>query len=111
MPDGDRMDRFEAAMYALCDAWWREISYRASRFRQGLGTKGGVGEAKSLLAKGGTSTGSARLAEAGRLDLTVEYLVLRPEFGTLFTAEERGIARRRLVERGMRRDDLPLEPC
>ena len=42
-----------------------------------------------------------RLARAGKLGLTVEFLVLRPEFGRLFSPTERGIARRRLVESGM----------
>jgi hypothetical protein len=40
----------------------------------------------------------------------VEFLVLRPKFGTLYGPDERGIARRRLVEAGMRRAELPLEP-
>jgi hypothetical protein len=44
------------------------------------------------------------------LDLTIEWSVLRPEFGSLFTMEERGIARRKLVENGVARSDLPLEP-
>jgi|BarGraNGADG00212_1021973.scaffolds.fasta_scaffold70676_1 hypothetical protein len=105
---------FEAEMLGLYDAWWhetpREIRWRANRFRQLVVTKGGVGAAGDLLAKAGVSTGFARLATAGLLKLTVEYLVLRPEFGTLFTAEERAVARRRLVEHGMRRDQLPLEP-
>jgi hypothetical protein len=108
--DDERSRRFEAAMYDLYDTWWREIQYRANRFRQGLGSNGGVGYARNLLARSGVSTGFARLAGARRLDLTVEYLVLRSEFGTLFTAAERGVARRRLVEHGMRRDLLPLEP-
>ena len=105
---------FEAEMLGLYHAWWhetpREIRWRANRFRQLVVTKGGVGTAGDLLAKSGVSTGFARLATAGLLKLTVEYLVLRPEFGTLFTAEERAVARRRLVEHGMRRDQLPLEP-
>lgn len=113
MDDGPSR-RFEAEMLGLYDAWWREIPreirWRASRFRQLVVTKGGVAAAQDLLAKAGVSTGFARLAAAGLLKLTVEYLVLRPEFGTLFTAEERAVARRRLVEHGMRRDHLPLEP-
>ena len=113
MDDGPSC-RFEAEMLGLYDAWWhkipREIRWRANRFRQLVVIKGSVGAAQDLLAKPDVSTGFARLAAAGLLELTVEYLVLRPEFGTLFTAEERAVARRRLVEHGMRRDQLPLEP-
>ena len=101
---------FEHAMLELYDAWWAQIRYRASRFRQLVNNRGGVGAAEALLAKPGTSEGFDRLAEAGKLGLTVEFLVLRPEFGHLFSPTERGIARHRLVERGMPRTDLPLEP-
>ena len=111
MTGDDEAERlFEAAMLAAYDAWRSQIGYVASRFRQLVSSRGGVGAAKHLLGQPGVSSGFARLAEAGKLELTVEYLVLRREFGRLFTAEERGIARRRLVEQGMHRDRLPLEP-
>lgn len=42
--------------------------------------------------------GSPRIWAAGRLDLTVEARVLKPEYAGLFTDEERRIARRRLDE-------------
>jgi hypothetical protein len=42
--------------------------------------------------------------------LTVEYLVLRPAFACCFSAEERMLARRRLVENGYPRAGLPPEP-
>ena len=80
----------------------------ATRFRQLVASRGGVGAASHLLGQSGTSSGFARLAEAGKLDLTVEFLVLRREFGGLFSAGERGIAGRRLVEHGMPRSSLPL---
>jgi hypothetical protein len=108
--DDLRAGEFREAMLALSVLWEREIGYRASRFRHLLASRGGVGAARYLLAKSGVSTGFARLVAAGQLDLTMEYLILGSQFGTLFTAEERGIARRRLVEHGMRRDELPLEP-
>jgi hypothetical protein len=75
-----------------------------------IGTHGAVGAVKRLLHAPGLSNGFIKLRNAGRLELTVEFLVLRPEFGSLFTAEERGIARRKLVENGMARSALPLEP-
>jgi hypothetical protein len=106
----ERGARFEAAMLSLYDVWWEQIRYRASRFRQLMGSRGGLGAAEALLAKAGTSEGFARLLAAKKLDLTVEYLVLKREYGALFSPEERGIARRRLVEAGMPRADLPLEP-
>ena|SRR5664279_1302358 len=102
--------RFEAAMYAAYESWNREVGYRATRFHQMLPRHGGVETARRLLRKPGLSAGFERLLEEGRLDLTMEYIVLRPEYGTLFTPQERAQARRRLVENGMRREQLPSEP-
>ncbi len=61
-------------------AAWRERGYRASRFLQALRRHGGVATAKRLLERKGTSRGFEILAEKGRLDLSMEALVLRPEF-------------------------------
>lgn len=102
--------RFEAAMYDAYEAWKREVGYKATRFHQMLPRHGGVETARRLLRQPGMSAGFERLLDEGRLDLTMEFLVLRPDFGTLFTAQERAQARRRLVENGMRRDQLPREP-
>lgn len=46
------------------------------------------------------SAGYISLCERGRLDPTVENVVLRPEFGALFTEEELDNAQRRLAEFG-----------
>lgn len=108
-PDDEQALAFERAMLGLYDQW-RQIHYVATRFRQLVSSRGGVGAGRYLLSRPGVSDGFTRLTEAGRLDLTVEFLVLRPEFGSLFGPDERGIARRRLVEAGMRRTELPLEP-
>jgi hypothetical protein len=105
----DRTREFELAMLDLYEQW-RGIHYVATRFRQLVATRGGVGAAHYLLTKPGVSDGFLRLTEAAKLDLTVEFLILRREFGGLFTPEERSVARRRLMEAGMPRARLPLEP-
>jgi hypothetical protein len=46
------------------------------------------------------SDGFTTLWEHGRLDLSVEAHVLRPEFVGLFSAEERAIAAKRLSDYG-----------
>jgi hypothetical protein len=46
------------------------------------------------------SDGFTALWRAKRLDLTVEAHVLKPEFESLFTSDELGIARSRLAEYG-----------
>lgn len=101
--------RFEQAMLDLYCGWRDEIGYKAARFLQLVRAHGGVDAAHILLANPGTSPGFERLARAGRLDMTVERLVLSSVFTSLFTREERAVARRRLVERGMSPDRLPPE--
>jgi hypothetical protein len=52
--------------------------------------------ARQLLRKEGTTQGFERLRREGRLDLTMEALVLRPEYASLFTQEELAVASRRI---------------
>jgi len=72
-------------MVEIYDRAEREVGYNATRFVEMVAERGGVGAAKALLAAAEVSDGFANLWEAGRLDLTVEALVLEPEFEDLFT--------------------------
>lgn len=74
--------------------------YWASYFLRGVRNHGGVPYAHRLLEAEGTTDGFARLTEEGRLDLTVEALVLRPEYKGLFPEHERQIAASRLAHAG-----------
>jgi hypothetical protein len=59
----------------------------------------GLETARILLHADKVSDGYTALWERGRLDLTVEALIYdHPEYHSLFTEEEREIARRRLAE-------------
>lgn len=79
--------------------------YWASYFLRGVRNHGGPDYAHQLLRKEGATDGFQRLKEEGRLDLTMEALVLRPEYAELFTDEERRVAAHRLAEAGYQ----PLE--
>jgi len=61
---------------------------------------GGLSTARQLLHASGVSEGFTHLWERGRLDLTVEALVLQPDWKGLFTSGELGIARDRLTSYG-----------
>ena len=74
----------------------RQCGYWAHRFRQLVTTRGGVAAAKRLLARDRLSPGFAVLKEKGRLDLSMEMLVLDPRFRELFSDAERAAARDRL---------------
>jgi hypothetical protein len=79
-----------------------EVDYTAAFFLGMLSELGPLDTARKLLHAPAVSDGFANLWERGRLDLTVEALVLRPEFSPLFTDEELTRARARLEQFGYR---------
>ena len=106
----DRAARFEADLRALFPEWRRSVGLAQGRLPQMISARGAIGAAQQLLMSPDLSNGFKQLRDGGRLDLTVERLILRPEYGSLFTAEQRSVARRKLVENGLSRSDLPAEP-
>ena len=102
-----RARRFDTAVRELSETWKHEVRYSATRFRQMVDRRGGVETARRLLSKPAVSSGFLKLKEAGKLELTMEYLILKSDFTSLFTFEERGIARGRLIDHGLGVDQLP----
>lgn len=78
----------------------KELKYNASRFFQLVSREGGIKAAKQLISKSGGTYGFEVLWENKRLDLSVEALVLRPEYHELFIDDEREDCRNRLKEFG-----------
>ena len=74
--------------------------YWASYFLRAVRNRGGLPYAHQLLRMEGTTEGFARLTEERRLDLTMEVLVLRPEYESLFSPQERRVASSRLARAG-----------
>ena len=78
-----------------------EIGYRrATRFWGMVIDHGALEAAKRLLREPEEQPGLTRLWELGRLDLSVEALVLQERWDTLFSDEERQKARDRLDAHG-----------
>ncbi len=75
-----------------------ELGYNATRFLQMLSQYGGLATAHKLIATEGGTDGFTKLWEYGRLDLSVEAHVLKPEYETLFSEVERNICRDRLKQ-------------
>lgn len=92
--------RFQRAVMDGFETAKRECKYNATYFLGMVADHGAVGAAKRLLAKDSVSDGFGTLFMCGRLDLTVEAFVVRPEFAELFTTEEIETARRRLKDYG-----------
>jgi hypothetical protein len=95
----NKIDRpFDIAMMRIYERALIEAKYKATRFLQMLFEHGGLETAKVLLHSRNVSEGYTALWERGRLDLTVEALILDNQWDDLFTDEERDIARKRLRE-------------
>ena len=77
-----------------------ERGYWASYFLRAVRNHGGLEYAHQLLRQEGTTDGFQRLTDEGRLDLTMEALVLKTEYADLFSDEERRIAAHRLAQAG-----------
>lgn len=77
-----------------------EIGYRATGFWGMVIDHGALEAAKRLLREPEEQSGLMRLWELGRLDLSVEALVLQERWDTLFSDEDRQKARDRLDAHG-----------
>lgn len=89
-------EEFDLAMADIYRRAKKETGYNATRYLQMLGKYGGYGTAQRLLASDEIQYGFTELWQHGRLDLTVEALVLDPRYQELFSEEQRGRARSRL---------------
>ncbi|MDP2730629.1 MAG: hypothetical protein Q8O55_09095 [Dehalococcoidales bacterium] len=78
----------------------KECRYNATYFLRMLSNNGGIDTAKILLSSGDPQYGFEKLWECGRLDLTVEALVIKPKYVSLFTEQEIKAAVKRLKEYG-----------
>lgn len=94
--------KFDVAMRNIYRDALSECNYKATRFLQLVNKYGGLETAKILLRTEKYSEGLTKLWEAGRLDLTVEALVLKKPWNQLFSSEELSIARARLTKLGFK---------
>jgi hypothetical protein len=102
MTEADLAKVFHAAMVEVYHQAKRQAGYNANYFLRMVSDLGGLAAARQLLHTTTASDGFTALWTAGRLDLSVEALVLQERFRELFTDEDRGIARRRLADHGYR---------
>ncbi len=92
----ETLNKFHAAMVDVYRRAKDEAGYNATRFLRMVEEKGGYETARTLLYAGTVSEGYTALWERKRLDLSVEAVVLHPEWQALFTDDDRLIARERL---------------
>lgn len=77
-----------------------ECRYNAIRFLEMVTDHGGLAAAKMLLASKHHPEGLTRLWKEGRLDISMEALVLKEPWRRLFSEEELRMARKRLDDLG-----------
>jgi hypothetical protein len=92
-------DKFQGAMFDVYRRAKNEAKYNATAFLGMLTDRGGLSTAKTLINAPKQSDGYGALLAAGRLDLTVEALVVEDSrWHSLFLPEEIGKARKRLSQ-------------
>ena len=99
-PDPAVVARLDGEMVDIYRRTGEAFDYWPNYFLRMVRNQGGVVAARKLLADRKVSEGYLRLVKARRLDLSVEYLVLKPRYAQLFTPEERKVARDRLATYG-----------
>ena len=99
-PTGDLLGRFNEAMMGIYVRALNEAGYKASIYHRMLCERGGLETARYLLHSATVSEGFTNLWKRKRLDLTVEALVLDPQWEDLFSETDREIATRRLSDYG-----------
>ncbi len=101
MDNGKKLEnKFNQEMLLIYERAKSECKYNATRFLGMVTERGGLQAAKILLNAKHLSGGFVELWKCHRLDLTVEALVLQPEWKILFSDEERVISKKRLDELG-----------
>ncbi len=97
---GDLESKFHEEMLSIYRKARDECHYNATRFLQMVNEQGGLRAAKTLLHADGYSEGLTALWERGRLDITMEAIVIQQQWSQLFTEDELATAWRRLQELG-----------
>lgn len=90
---------FDEAMLNAYRRAGQEAGYWGNYMNRDIKNKGGRATAKHMLLprkSGSFHKGFQAIIDAGRVDLSIEYLVLNGRFRTLFTADELAEAQRRL---------------
>jgi len=96
----DLEDDLQTELLKTGEIAWKECGYNSARFVQMLHDHGGVETARRLLQGTTISYGLTQLWRCHRLDISLEAVVLRPEYAPLFSARQLDEARRRLDSLG-----------
>jgi hypothetical protein len=99
MTTGDLEREFQVAAIEMYLAVLKECLYDEKVFLRMIAESGARNASKFLLAPTHVQSGLRGLRRLGRLDLSVEHLVIQPRWSRLFAKQEREVARMRLKKR------------
>lgn len=86
-------DRLKQAIQAYAD-----LDQSSSTLQSMISKYGSVGAVKQLINSTTLSSGFEKLWKIDRLDLSLEYIILEPEWNDLFSANERRKAKLKLMQ-------------
>jgi hypothetical protein len=95
-PTTEQKRAFHGATIELIQAISREV-YRPTYFIQLMASEGAYAAACQVVSSSNLPDGFQRLLQENRPELTIEYLVTRPEWAELFEPEILEAARHRLA--------------
>ncbi|MBD8489190.1 HNH endonuclease [Echinicola sp. CAU 1574] len=108
--DDNLESKFNDKAFEIYEAAKKYCGYNATRFLQKIRKDGGLKAAKSWLNPKAMNKpptkGFITLVNEGRLDISLEALVLREPWRELFTSEELAVASQRLREYGYENTEL-----
>jgi hypothetical protein len=90
--------KFTQQLIKKCEQAQKECNCNSTRFLQTVEKSGGVKAVKMLLSKDQLSDGFETLKMCGRLDLSMEVVVIDNQFADLFTDDEVNTCFMRLCE-------------
>jgi hypothetical protein len=93
----DLRDQFKADVMAATEHCYA-IGYTPNKFKRMINEQHPVEVGKRLVLSGDLQYGIRELAKLSHLELTIESIMLKPEFLDLFTEDERAAAQWRLKE-------------
>lgn len=96
--------QFHQKMIEIYQRAASECAYRPTRFLQMVTERGGLAAAKDLLHASRPAEGLSILWERQRLDLSVEALVCKQPWRSLFTQDEIAEAEKRLKDLGYNKE-------
>ena len=91
---------FEAELLQHAQLAARQFGAQTARFAERIRSRGGVDAVREYLHRHRPSDAFGTLADAGRLDLSMEARVIKGTFGMLFTDEEADACLALLLENG-----------